>query len=108
MKIYRVENKEGSGPFAAGSYFLNAAKKHKAPFEWPNFKEACKFLDSPTSKFGFDNENALYEVFGDDFAFLAENEFYLSVYEAEPLVSGPDGQVIFDIKEATLAERTKI
>lgn len=108
MKIYRVENKEGKGPFRAGFYDLSAAKKHKAPFEWPNFKEADELIGDPTSKFGFRNEDALYEVFGDDFAFLADHEFYLSVYEGEPLVSGPDHQVIFSKKNATLVEQTKI
>lgn len=91
MKVYRMENARGIGPFYGSILDLwDAQVKHPTPYAWnpiPTF--------TPKDKFAFTRLDTLEFVFEGYLDELREAGYSIVELDVEPLCEGPQNQVIF-------------
>jgi hypothetical protein len=91
MKVYRIENEKGIGPFRGSKLPLSyACQRHPGPLFWKPWPEFGK-LD----KFAFTRLDTLEFVFEGYLDDLREAGFVVVELDVDPLCEGPQNQVIF-------------
>jgi hypothetical protein len=91
MKVYRIENEKGIGPFRGSRLPLSdACQRHPGPTSWGVYP---KF--GPEDKFAFTRLDTLEFVFEGCMDELSEAGFTIVELDVEPLCEGPQNQVIF-------------
>ena len=115
MKVFRIENSDGTGPYRHSEIGIELCRihsgipKHPGPFDDrdSNGKHLINFLWQDRSYiFGFSSLEQLLAWFLDELELLAQHEFVVSVYESSQVVCG-NFQVIF-IKESSPVETIKL
>lgn len=116
MKIYRVENCDGIGPFHAEPPIFTGAeleaynnwrwnyidKRHPSPW----FDDLDLYLHKDNMAFGCPGKKSLLHWFGPILGMMRELRLIVSVYESTIYHYGESGtQVVFDRKEARLVGR---
>ena len=115
MKVFRIENSNGTGPYRHSEIGIELCRihsgipKHPGPFDDrdSNGKPLCNFLWQDRSYiFGFSSLEQLLAWFLDELELLAEHGFVVSVYKSSQVVEGKF-QVIF-IRESSPVETIKL
>ena len=105
MKVFRIEDQEGLGPFRGSiNRYLEAAARHDGPWIWKSkeIKNQVFVKLKENWIFGFNTEEILFYVFDLDFNELAQHKYVLATYEASDFLIGEEGQVVFNRTTATL------
>lgn len=106
MIVWRVENKEGFGPYQAlDDYGWDHQNQDHQPRPWDDLDfDGHEIRDY---RFGFSSQEQMQAWFGDkDRAFLASHGFELVLYDVPPdaILTG-EKQVAFKRDQSTLIER---
>ena len=97
MKVWRIENKEGDGPYSMmrDNENLDFLFRHNNNLDrWPPPTDDDIDEIRPEEVFGFASQESLYLWFGDDLERLEENGFYITCYESNYVRHGFK-QVVF-------------
>lgn len=112
IKVYRLEDSQGRGPYSGETDRLSAmAKTHNSGGEFrhrtpvPEEDGICARV-APEDYFGFESLGALFEWFDGYAQSLHENGFFASVYEVDnEKVKRGKRQLVFVKHEAVLVDR---
>ena len=93
MKVWRIENKEGIGPFRSSSCtdLWDARERHSGPIDWPN----CPEIEI-NHKFAFSKLKTLKYVIGEEnIKDLTKKNFKIVRLNVKQIFRGPQDQVVF-------------
>lgn len=115
MIIYRVENKEGFGPYTTGSsWSLIDEYEHDLdeylinhPGGYAEFTFMLSWEELQKYSFGFESFSSLKKWFKKDFLTLKKRDFCISTYETEDFFAGKT-QAIFNKENSKLVSRENI
>lgn len=91
MRVYRIENANGGGPYTTAWKYRDNLKEYHCPYDGcrdgvkrPTIRFALTILPRDfveTAVCGMLSEEAIREWFGDVWELLAEGEFFLAEYD---------------------------